>query len=37
MKENPSCYILDREAMDLLGGEELLYYWIKELDKEVKS
>ena len=32
-----SCYVLNREAMDLLGGEDLLYYWIKALEEEVKS
>lgn len=34
MKENQDCYVMSREAMDLLGGEELLYYWIRELNKE---
>jgi hypothetical protein len=26
--------IMNREAMELLGGEELLHYWYRELYKE---
>ena len=34
MSDSDKVFVMNREAMEILGGEELLHYWYKELCKE---